>query len=442
VKLYVETIAQRMGLRRKVNIWLSDLVDGPLTLGFYKPIILFPLALINQLSMEQVEAIILHELAHIRRNDYVINLVISWLGIIFFFNPFARMLIREIRKEREHCCDDLVLQFQYEPHTYASALLALERSRFEGSALVLAAAGTSRQLLLERVKRISGQKVPVRRFSFSAMVFLFISLTGSQFLTINPVHQNSAAKSLTLALKRDKTQITYVTAGFNAKTVQPVQKLILSKKHPSIKNKVANHDLIWVKATNDQDDEMEVAPAIESDDRAFSIESSAHPADAQVTVKGMNHPYVQSKSFSYHLQVDTSTYTIIGKNAETQYALENVTLALTELNTQIPEMAGAQPKSMTDAHVMNDVMNYSTLLNPDLNTVVTINSDHKKMMPNGVKWQLLAPKKADLKDRERFIILQRTMQRDILLKQKKQLENELKVFKIAPVRHERKVVYI
>ena len=117
-----------MGIKKDVRMWFSDLVDTPLTIGFWKPVILLPVAAINHLSLQQAEAIILHELNHIKRNDYFINFLIACMDIILFFNPFVRVLTNIIKSERENSCDDMVLQFRYDAGHYASALLLLEKN--------------------------------------------------------------------------------------------------------------------------------------------------------------------------------------------------------------------------------------------------------------------------------------------------------------------------
>lgn len=155
LRVFVQEAVQHMSIPRKVSIWLSAMVDTPLTIGFWKPIILLPIAAVNNLSMEQTEAIILHELHHIKRNDYLVNLLIASTDIIFFFNPFARLFTGVMRRERENSCDDMVLQFRYDATQYARALLTLEQSRSALTpALAVAATGKSNNLLLNRVKRI------------------------------------------------------------------------------------------------------------------------------------------------------------------------------------------------------------------------------------------------------------------------------------------------
>ena len=154
MRLFTEQTARQMGIKKEVRIWFSRLVEGPVTLGSLKPVILIPLATVCNLNTQQVESLILHELAHIRKQDYLLPLWIAVLEAFFFFNPFSRALIRSIQKEREHRCDDLVLQFRYDPHVYVAALMALARSLQSNPRLVLAAAGSNDGLLLQRVKRI------------------------------------------------------------------------------------------------------------------------------------------------------------------------------------------------------------------------------------------------------------------------------------------------
>ncbi|WP_205510914.1 M56 family metallopeptidase [Longitalea arenae] len=175
-RIFLQQAVQHLGIKKKVQIWLSNLVDTPVTLGIFKPVILLPVAAVNHLSLKQAEAIILHELNHIRRNDYLVNLLIACVDVILFFNPFARLLTAIIRKERENCCDDLVLQFRYEPQTYARALLSLEQNRAGTSALALAATGKDKFFLLNRVKRILGNEPVSNPFSHRLVAYLLSTL--------------------------------------------------------------------------------------------------------------------------------------------------------------------------------------------------------------------------------------------------------------------------
>lgn len=153
-RLFVQKISSRLCIQRKVFVYLSDLVTSPVTVGYLKPIILLPVAALNNLSVQQVEAILLHELSHIRRYDYIVNFMINIISTFLYFNPFVKFFIRNIEEERENCCDQLVLQFGYDKLSYASALLTLQKISIAQPLLAIGAAG--KNYLLSRIEKIVG----------------------------------------------------------------------------------------------------------------------------------------------------------------------------------------------------------------------------------------------------------------------------------------------
>lgn len=155
-RLFVQRIAAQLGIAKKVKLVVSNLVSSPVTVGFLKPVILLPVAAMNQLTVAQVEAILLHELSHIRRYDYLLNLIVSVIHVLLYFNPFVKTFMKVIEDERENCCDEAVLQFGYDKLGYASALLHLEKWACNGRSFLLAAAG--RQNLLTRIEKIVGME--------------------------------------------------------------------------------------------------------------------------------------------------------------------------------------------------------------------------------------------------------------------------------------------
>lgn len=182
-RLFVKKIAQHLGIKHTVHVYLSHLVQSPVTVGYLKPIILLPIAALNNLSPQQVEAVLLHELSHIRRYDYLINLVISFLHTIFYFNPFVKLFVSHIEFEREKCCDELVLQFGYDKISYASALLQLEKSVLAAEALAVAAAG--KKHLLRRIEKIVGLekkgRITFHQFAGLFASFVVVLLINSLF---------------------------------------------------------------------------------------------------------------------------------------------------------------------------------------------------------------------------------------------------------------------
>jgi bla regulator protein BlaR1 len=172
-RLFVEKIAAHIGIGKRVRIYLSSLVTSPLTIGYLKPIILLPVAALSNLTPAQLEAVLLHELSHIRRYDYLVNLLLTAINVLLYFNPFVRLFMRAIENERENCCDELVLQFEYDKVGYASALLELEKSNHRSAELAMGA--THRNTLLSRVEKIVGiQRKP--RINAQHLMGAFVAL--------------------------------------------------------------------------------------------------------------------------------------------------------------------------------------------------------------------------------------------------------------------------
>ena len=172
-RLFVQRVAGHLGITKKVKLVVSNLVNSPVTVGYLKPMILLPVAAMNQLTTAQVEAILLHELSHIRRYDYLVNLIVSIIHTLLYFNPFVKFFMNTIESERETCCDELVLQFGYDKVGYASALLHLEKKSGRHKELALAAAG--KQNLLTRIEKIVGMEKK-KTFRLIQIVPLFAAM--------------------------------------------------------------------------------------------------------------------------------------------------------------------------------------------------------------------------------------------------------------------------
>lgn len=179
-RLFVKQLSNQLGIKREVKIYLSEMVETPLTIGFFKPFILIPLASLNHLSSEQMEAVILHELAHIKRFDYLFNLFLALVETTLFFNPFMILISRHIKRERENCCDDWVLQYNYNAASYAGALLQIATCQSAYSLLALKAAD-NKQVLLNRIKRMIEKKESTffnYRYQLLALVVMLTVLSS------------------------------------------------------------------------------------------------------------------------------------------------------------------------------------------------------------------------------------------------------------------------
>jgi beta-lactamase regulating signal transducer with metallopeptidase domain len=156
--LRLDVLRRQMHVPRFVDLRLSERLTNPLTAGVLRPWILLPATALTGLSAEQLEVVLAHELAHIRRVDYLWNLIQTVVETLFFFHPAVWWISRRVREERELCCDDVAVQACSDPTVYASALLRLEEERRTRLHLAMALDGhQSRAGLRARILRILGE---------------------------------------------------------------------------------------------------------------------------------------------------------------------------------------------------------------------------------------------------------------------------------------------
>lgn len=149
----VQYLARQYGIKQKIQILQSGIIKVPMVLGHFKPLILVPLGLINGLSMEEVDAILSHEMAHIKRRDYLVNILQSAAEILFFFNPAVLWVSNMIRTEREHCCDDLAVTNVKTKTDYIKALVSCQEFAAVTPSYVMAING-GKSHLVHRVQRL------------------------------------------------------------------------------------------------------------------------------------------------------------------------------------------------------------------------------------------------------------------------------------------------
>ncbi|SMD17780.1 M56 family metallopeptidase [Pedobacter nyackensis] len=270
-----EALRVKLGILRPVVFYLSEQVNVPLVIGYFKPIVLFPVALVAQLDIDEVEAILVHELSHIRRNDYLFNLIKTAIETLMFFNPFIWLSNKYINIEREHACDDLVLKLTGTPLTYAHALLKLEILKDKTTpALSMAAAGKE-QHLYQRIKRITDMKTNYMSakqqiFAITLTIATVISLAwvspaktapaivkttiSHQEITVQQIQENKINKKQRLkpskvpglcqdtTKKKNKFKIVTVDAKGNKKEYNSVKEMPDSLRKEVIKDTFVNMD--------------------------------------------------------------------------------------------------------------------------------------------------------------------------------------------------------
>jgi uncharacterized protein (TIGR03435 family) len=150
----------RVGVTRPVRLLISALVQAPAVVGWLRPVVLVPIGALAGLPSEQVEALLTHELAHIRRHDYLVNILQSIAEALLFYHPAVWWVSGHIRTERELCCDDIAVSLSGDAFTYALALAEIESARPAHLNAAMAANGGS---LADRIARLLGQSRPVSR---------------------------------------------------------------------------------------------------------------------------------------------------------------------------------------------------------------------------------------------------------------------------------------
>jgi len=151
-------IAVALGIRRETLLRISSAVAGPITIGALRTMVLLPLSSLTLLGPEELEMVLAHELAHVRRADFLCNIAQTLVETLFFFHPAVWWIGKQIRHERELCCDDLALKICPNPVTYATALFRLEEQRARQWRLAMALNGNqSHQTLRLRIARILGE---------------------------------------------------------------------------------------------------------------------------------------------------------------------------------------------------------------------------------------------------------------------------------------------
>lgn len=216
----LKKLLTQLRISTAVKLYFSEWVNVPMVMGSIKPIILLPLASINNLSTEELETILVHELAHIKRHDYLINIFQMVVETLLFFNPFTWLISAIIRREREHCCDDMVIIHTQHPLPYAKALATLESYRNADTKLALAATGNKDQLF-NRIKRIMEMKKNAINYSHlivTVLIVITLLLSISIFSPLSAqTRKNKTPKTNTSATTTTQKKIIIIDDNGNKK---------------------------------------------------------------------------------------------------------------------------------------------------------------------------------------------------------------------------------
>lgn len=175
------SLIDKLKIKKRVNLMVSSLIDSPMTTGFIKPTIYLPVGLISGFNHEEIDSLLYHELIHIKRGDYLVNLLLVGLETLFFFNPMVLLMIKELRLEMELVCDDQVTR-QYDTPLYINALLKLQELRMTGP-VGLAAKNTNSEFK-KRMNNMMNKQTNTNRLAPGIVSLLVvIVLCSSTFIS-------------------------------------------------------------------------------------------------------------------------------------------------------------------------------------------------------------------------------------------------------------------
>ncbi len=210
-------LAHALNLRRAVQLLESAAVEVPTVIGWLRPVVLLPAATLTGLSTEQMEMILAHELAHVRRNDFFVNLMQAVVETLLFYHPAVWWISNRIRVEREHCCDDVAVSVTGNALVYARALTRLEELRVADAQAFIAANGGS---LIGRIRRLAGARVespnaPSRFVAGAALLVVLVALIVAPSLPLRGEQQKPVDAKAT-----PKPQTAQSSVEVKAETVE------------------------------------------------------------------------------------------------------------------------------------------------------------------------------------------------------------------------------
>ncbi len=269
-----DALIVKVGLSRKVKLLLSSKTDVPMAIGWLKPVVLIPFSMLSGLTPQQLDMLLLHELAHIRRHDYLVNFFQTLVEILLFFHPAVRWVSKQMRNEREYCSDDIAVQHCESSLAYAHTLadtasLCAKHRHHTIPNMAMAASGGD---LKQRVVRLLDEEQHCTKSTDSGkwlasftILLSIVYLCSKQSLTLPVIDLQSGSISLhNSAAGLNKSALTHAPLTFEQTNTSLASQLLAidslnareaqtpeakahsfqdSQKSPSIKTKSASDEL-------------------------------------------------------------------------------------------------------------------------------------------------------------------------------------------------------
>lgn len=202
-------LCKQVGIKTLVELRVSRLISMPCVIGHLKPVVLMPLGLLLSMNQQQIEAILLHELGHVRRNDYLLAMLQAVIKSLFFFNPFLLWISNQMDKEREHACDDIAVSLSQDPLLFANTLKEFADMN---SNLKPAMNIHNDKLLLNRITRLFNKPTKTSNAKNSLLATLLVVMTGGVVSLCVNANPGEPEKTVILSSQAMPIATAYSTA--------------------------------------------------------------------------------------------------------------------------------------------------------------------------------------------------------------------------------------
>lgn len=278
-------LAQKLGLTQQVKVMQSGIAQVPMVVGHFKPLILIPLGLLNGLSNAEVEAILSHELAHIKRKDYLVNLLQSFIEIVFFFNPAVLWVSQLIKTEREHCCDDLAIACVNDRKNYVQALIVCQEFKQRAPAYAMAMSGNKGSLLHRASRMLFNTNSTLNKMEKTILTIALVSVVVCSAAFKSVGH----AKTVT---RKEISASTVVLQDTTRKKARPAEGKSADQLEKEINAKL---DSQLKKLNEKQQQTKEDIKAIQADEKARQADERARLEDVKQAKEDAKQAVIDAK---------------------------------------------------------------------------------------------------------------------------------------------------
>ena len=318
-----QTLKKKTGVQQSVRLIESALIKTHIVIGHLKPVILLPIGLLARLPQDQVEAILIHELAHIKRKDYLLNLFQSIIDVLFFYHPAVRWISSVVSEERENCCDDIVVRVSGDKLNFAKALANIQSYQFEVHNYAVAAIGKHGKLF-QRISRLFYSTQPNSGMTEKLISILIIALC---FVTV-AAHSQSFFNTQELKIKSGVITLIPDIQTLQASSISSDKSSILKTKVVGDSVKTTEHKAGVTKNNNTKN--------VKTEDR-FVVKQENKNQETVVQIKNQNKnkatlifPAQRNRFVRVHLEKNNVKELYLDKIRIYDWELDNYLLLMNE----------------------------------------------------------------------------------------------------------------